>query len=416
MRHSHVGRGSNSANVRRYNERLLLQALRRTQPASKADLARQANLTSTAVGTIIAALGKAGLIEFTGLRHEGQRGQPASLIRLAPRGAFGIGVRLDRTSIETVLVNFAGEVLARSGHDTVLPHPRKVLEIVKRDIEDMLLRLSPRERERLAGIGVAQPFNLGCWLRELGLSSQTFRAWDEVDFASELGHAISLPVFSENDGNAAAIAELFYGCGRQSDDFIYLFLGPAIGGGIAVDGDCLRGVGGNAGDIGVMPVPPSRLPSAPQPAGQWDILLARASLNALARHLRYLGESIETRADLEASIERRQPAVDEWMDDCVEALAPALRSMLCVLDVPVVVLDADVDAGLIDTLMKRLRTALALGAPEARGTPELVRGTFGRDAGAIGAATLPMFFNFSPRAGILKGAGAEMQEVNHAPL
>lgn len=413
MRSPHFGQGSNSANVRRYNERLLLQALRRAGQASKADLARLANLTSTAVGSIITSLSEAKLIEFTGRRVEGQRGQPASLIRLDPRGAFGIGVRLDRTSMETVLVNFAGEVLGRCAHDMVLPHPARVLEIVQHDIHELLPLLTREERERLSGIGVAQPYNLGSWLRELGLPADTFRAWDEMDFGSRLGQALAMPVFSENDGNAAAIAELFYGCGRQCDDFVYLFLGPAIGGGIAVDGDCLRGVSGNAGDIGVMPVPPSRLPSAPQPTGPWDILLSRASLNALTRHLRYSGESIDNRAALEACIARGVPAVDEWLDDCVDALAPALRAMLCVLDVPVVVLDADIDAGLINTLMKRLRTALAMTAPEARGTPALVRGTFGSDAGAIGAATLPMFFNFSPRAGILKGAGAQSQEVHH---
>ncbi|MBB5501983.1 ROK family transcriptional regulator [Paraburkholderia sp. MM5384-R2] len=413
MRSPHIGQGSNSANVRRYNERLLLQALRRTEPASKADLARQANLTNTAVGSIIASLGEAGLIEFTGRRLEGQRGQPASLIRLHPRGAFGIGVRLDRTSMETVLVSFAGEMLARRAHDMVLPHPAKVLEIVQDDIQKILQVLTPHERERLAGVGVAQPYNLGSWLRELGLPADTFRAWDGVDFAGELGRAVSLPVFSENDGNAAAIAELFYGYGRQSDDFLYLFIGPAIGGGIAVDGDCLRGVSGNAGDIGVMPVPPSRLPSALQPSGQWDILLSRASLNALARHLRYSGESIEKRADLEACLARDLPAVNEWIDDCIDALAPALRSMLCVLDVPVVILDADVDCGLLSTLMTRLRTAMIAAAPEARGTPELVQGTFGPEASALGAATLPMFFNFSPRTGILKGAGTTPQEVTH---
>jgi predicted NBD/HSP70 family sugar kinase len=413
VRSPHIGQGSNSANVRRYNERLLLQALRRAGHASKAELARLANLTSTAVGSIITSLHEARLIEFTGRRVEGQRGQPASLIRLDPRGAFGIGVRLDRTSTETVLVNFAGEVLGRHTHDMVLPHPDEVLEIVQRDIHALLPLLSADERERLSGIGVAQPYNLGSWLRELGLPADSFSAWEDTDFGSKLGHTLSMPVFSENDGNAAAIAELFYGCGRQCDDFVYLFLGPAIGGGVAVDGDCLRGVSGNAGDIGVMPVPPSRLPSAPQPAGPWDILLSRASLNALTRHLRYSGEAVENRAALEACIAQGLPAVDEWLDDCVDALAPALRSMLCVLDVPVVVLDADIDAGLIDTLTKRLRRALTITAPEARGTPALMRGTFGSDAGAIGAGTLPMFFNFSPRAGILKGAGAQSQEVNH---
>jgi predicted NBD/HSP70 family sugar kinase len=407
------GRGSNSASVRRYNERLLLQALRRAEPASKADLARHANLTSTAVGSIVESLEKAGLIEYSGRRLDGQRGQPASLLRLDPRGAFGIGVRLDRTGIETVLVNFAGDVLARSALDSVLPHPDVALKIVRRDIETMLGLLSPAERDRLTGIGIAQPFNLGSWLRELGLPADTFRAWDNTDFAAALGRALSLPVFSENDGNAAATAELFYGHGRGCDDFIYLFLGSAIGGGIAIDGDCLRGASGNAGDIGVIPVPPSGLPSAPQPDGQWDILLSRASLNALVRHLHYRGAVADNRVDLQACIERRLPAVDEWIEDCVEALAPALRSTLCVLDVPMVVIDSDIDGGLLDRLVKRLAMTLADNAPEARGTPSLVRGSFGPDAGAIGAATLPMFFNFSPRAGV-RHAGFKTQEVNHA--
>lgn len=414
MRSPHIGRGSNSANLRLYHERLLLQALRRSQPTSKADLARQANLTSTAVGSIIASLDEAGLIEYTGRRLEGQRGQPASLIQLDPRGAFGFGVRLDRTSIETVLVNFAGNMLARSVHEMLLPHPGQVLEIVKHDVQNMLALLAPAERKRLTGVGVAQPFHLGSWARELGLAADLFRAWDETDFPAELGSVLSLPVFIENDGNAAAIAELFYGCGRQCEDFVYLFLGSAIGGGIAIEGDCLRGGTGNAGDIGIMPVPPSRLSSAPQPKGEWDILLSRASLNALARHLRHSGETISNRFDLTACIERKLPAVDEWIDDCIEALAPALHATLCVVDVPAIVLDADVDSGLLDTLLDRLRVAMAATAPEARSVPALIRGTFGSDAGAIGAATLPMFFNFSPSAGLLNSSSAKSKEVSHA--
>ncbi|MCG5072038.1 ROK family transcriptional regulator [Paraburkholderia tagetis] len=420
MRSPHVGQGSNSANVRRFNERLLLQALRRAGEASKADLARLANLTSTAVGSIITSLTENGLIEVSGRRLDGGRGQPASLLRLAPRGAFAIGVRLDRTNIETVLVDFAGQMIGRRSHDMLLPQPAVVQEIVQQDIRELSGLLDKSERSRLAGIGVAQPYNLGSWLRELGLPAQAFRVWSDVDFAGELGRALGLPVFSENDGNAAAIAEIFYGCGRQRDDFLYLFLGAAIGGGIAIGGDCVRGLTGNAGDFAVMPVPPSALPSAYQPAGKWDILLSRASLIALRRHLQYHGEKVDNRADIEACIARGHPAVGEWLDDCIDALAPALRSALCVLDVPAVVLDADVDAGLIDTLMQRLRVAVAATAPEARGTPALVRGTFGPDAGALGAATLPMFFNFSPRAGILMGAGAQTyaqaQEESHVAL
>ena len=261
----------------------------------------------------------------------------------------------------------------------VLPHPTEVLEIVQRDIQAHDGAAHRDERERLTGVGLAQPFNLGSWLRELGLPADTFRAWDEMDFASELGARSVLPVFSENDGNAAAIAELFYGCGRQCDDFIYLSSSA---------GDRRRHRGRRR--LPARRAAAMRAISAScrcrraaclrpaQPAGQWDILLSRASLNALARHLRYSGESIENRADLEACIARSLPAVDEWIDDCVDALAPALRSMLCVLDVPVVVLDADIDAGLLDTLIERLRATMGANAPESRDVPVLARGSFGR--------------------------------------
>lgn len=408
------GRSAGTTGLRRPNDRRLFQLLRRLGEASKAELARRAQLTSTAVGTIIQALEQDGLVSPTGRRVEGQRGQPATLVSINPKGAFGIGVRLDRDAIESILVDLDGEIIGRRVHDRLLPAPAETLALVVADIDALLASLGKRERERIAGIGVAQPYNLGAWLRELGLDSPSFAEWDRFDFGAALEHATALPVYAENDGNAAAIAELFYGCGRKYDDFLYVFMGPAIGAGIALGGTCVRGVSGNAGDIAVMPVPPSRLPSAPAPAGKWTMLLARASLNALVRHLRWHGETVDTHVDLGPFIRDGHPAVDEWLQDCVDALAPALRSAHCMLDVPVVVLDADVDFGLIDRLREALARELRDTAPEARGVPEILRGTFGSDAGAIGAASLPMFFNFSPRSEVLDSGNRLNEETQHA--
>ena len=95
--------------LRRYNERLVLQMLRRAGEASRADLARRTKLTNTAVGSIVQSLEEGDLIRFGGRRSEG-RGQPSTLISLNPKGVFGVGVRLDRGSIETALVDFGGEI------------------------------------------------------------------------------------------------------------------------------------------------------------------------------------------------------------------------------------------------------------------------------------------------------------------
>ncbi|GAA4347259.1 ROK family protein [Variovorax defluvii] len=396
------GRGTNSVNLRLYNERNLLQRLRRAGEASKADLARWAQLTNTAVGSIVQSLEESRLIEPAGRRQEGQRGQPAGLYRVNPEGAYGIGVRLDRTSIETVLIDLGGRILARIAHDVLLPHPDKALALVREDVLRVMKHLDAAQRRRLTGIGLAQPYNLGAWLRELDLEAD-FRIWDEVDFGEMLAQATGQPVFKENDGNAAAIAELFFGIGREENDFLYVFIGAALGAGAVIGGESLRGSTGNAADLGLMPVPPSRLDSAPAPVRRWDILLSRASLNALARHLRHHGLAVKDHAELEACVQAGRAEVQDWLDDCVDALVPSIRASLAVLDLPVVVIDCDIDSGLIERLMQSLEAGLRAIAPEARQTPRIVRGSFRADAGAIGAASLPMFFSFSPRADVLRG-------------
>ena len=83
-------------------------------------------------------------------------------------------------------------------------------------------------------------------------------------------------------------------------------------------------------------------------------------------------------------------------------------------------IDCDIDGGLIDALIQRSEQGLREIAPEARQTPRLLRGSFRADAGAIGAASLPMFFNFSPRADVLRGHASlfvpthSQQEPSHA--
>jgi predicted NBD/HSP70 family sugar kinase/biotin operon repressor len=393
-----TGRGGKSAQLRRYNERLVLQRLRRAGEASKADLARAAELTNTAIGAIIQKLEELGLIEAVGKRHDGGRGQPATLLRLNPKGAYGIGVRLDRRASETILLDFDGRALARRRHDGILPPPAAALERVAADIRALLDLLDGEERGRLAGIGLALPHHLGAGPGRLDLPADSFDAWDRFDFAAELAAATGLPVFGENDGNAAAIAELFYGLGRGVDDFFYLFIGPAIGGGIVVRGDCWRGSSGNAGDVAVLTVGPGTLASSPKAVDGRELLMTRASLHALGRHLRSCGVAVASVAELQAAVSADHPAVGEWIDDAAEALAPAIWSAIALLDVPLVVVDADVDGGLVDALIARLLAVLQAQAPEARRAPRVLHGTLGRDAGAIGAASLPMFFNFSPGA------------------
>src|SRR5687767_13647570 len=110
VRNGAMGQGSNSAQVRQFNERVILTLLRRLGEASKADLARHANLTNNTAGQIVRELELQQLVRSEGKRI-GARGQPATLLRLDPEGAYSIGIKIGRRSLDALLVDFSGRVI-----------------------------------------------------------------------------------------------------------------------------------------------------------------------------------------------------------------------------------------------------------------------------------------------------------------
>lgn len=395
-----TGQGSNSVNIRQFNERVVLSALRRLGQASKADLSRHVNLTHNATGMIVKELDQRGLVRDDGKRL-GARGQPATLLSLDPEGAYGIGVMFGRRSIESLLVDFCGQVIARRYHARDFALPAEALAMALDDIALLRAGLPKTGRSRLAGIGVAMPNDMGSWRQQLDIREDGYAAWNDADLADLIHQRTGLQVFRENDGTAAAVAELFQGAGRNLDSFVYVYIGAALGGGVILAGDYFRGSSGNAGDIGLMPVAPSRLDTAPVPASGYDILLTRASINALIRHLRGRGAVIAGQQDLAACLDQHPLALAEWIDDCADALVGPLLASARLLDTPVAIIDGDLPAAVIGVLLERLQTLLVAASPEARKPPRLLRGTIGTDASALGAALLPLHFNYSPNREIL---------------
>jgi predicted NBD/HSP70 family sugar kinase len=394
------GHGTNSVLVGDFNERVLLSTLRRFGPASKAELARRVGLTSNAAGVIVRKLEQNGLVRMTGKRYGG-RGQPATLLEIDPTGAYSIGVRIDRDLISTVLVDLQGTILDRAFIDG-LPAPVEAIATVSEQVRGFREGLGP-DSARVAGIGVASPYNFGSWLAELGLPPERLTPWDGFDVQGALAMATGLPIVVENDGSAAAVGELLYGHGRAHEAFLYFFIGPAIGGGVVLGGDYLRGDNANAGDVAVMPVGRSSLASVPPRASSTMPLIGRASLSVLARHLRWHGVDTRSSIDLDDAIERHPGAFAEWVEDAADALAIPILTSSHLLDVSSVIVAGDLSPEHLAALAGRIAERVALTVAEARRAPSVTVGAVGRDAGAIGAASLPFHVSFSPMRDLLTG-------------
>jgi predicted NBD/HSP70 family sugar kinase len=403
--HSLSPKGSNLVLVGGFNERVILSTLRRHGPASKADLSRLVGLTSNAAGMIVKKLESGGLVRTRGKRYGG-RGQPATVLELNPDGAYSIGVRVDRTKIEIVLVDLCGTVLDRRTLHR-LPMPAGATTYLADAIGKIRDALGEPRKARLKGIGVAIPYNLGSWLRELALPVRKFRVWDRFDIGRELVRVTGLPVFVENDGNAAAAGELIYGHGRQLANFLYLFIGPVIGGGLVLGGDYQRGETSNAGDVAVMPVGPSRLASSSAAGVARTFLMTRASLHALERHYAHHGIEASTDRNIEEVVARSPRAFDEWLEDACDALSMSVLTSVHLLDIGHVVIDSDLPAALLVRLIDRLGQVAAATIAESRRPPTLLRGSLGCDAGAVGAASLPLHMTYNPLPAVLTSKTSE---------
>ena len=110
-------RGSNHVGMRQFNERVVLQAIRLNGSVSKADIARLTRLTPQTVQIIIARLEADALVKKLEPTR-GKVGQPSVPMALNPDGAFSIGIKIGRRSLDMLLLDFTGQV----GADR---HPRK---------------------------------------------------------------------------------------------------------------------------------------------------------------------------------------------------------------------------------------------------------------------------------------------------
>ncbi len=395
-----VGKGSNSIKLRRYNERFVLDALRRMKEASKSDLARAANLTPAAVAVIVDGLEASGFVKQIGKRF-GQRGTPSILYRLTPERVYSVGIKIGRRALDAVLVDFAGEVRSRESHEYRYPDPDFVCKAGNTVLGNFSQIVESLGDASIVGLGIASPFFLGGWSEELGFPSDLGARWNEIDLTTFFATTPSTPVFVENDATSAALAELLQGAGSRFHDFMHISIDTFVGGGLVLGGKINTGPHGNSAALGPLPVGPSQLKSAAAHPARYTSLLHRASIYVLVNHLRSSGIEIFRVRELDPLPPGAQQPLSEWIDDCASALAEAIIAITAVIDLEAIVLDSILPRPIHNELFTRVQAKFAQTSAIGIAEPAIVTGQFGADASPIGAAMLPFSALFAPDSSVL---------------
>lgn len=381
--------GADQTGVRLYNERLILSLMRRRRHLSKIEVARQTGLSVQTASAIMNQLHADGLLKRE-TPQRGKVGQPTVPFSLDPEGAFSLGLKIGRRSCDLVLIDFLGAIRERAHETFAYPQPDSTLGFVARALPGLTQGLTPRQRARLTGLGVATPFYLWNWGAEAGAPPGAMDVWRNVDIKSEIASLCPVPVILCNDASSACAAEFFFGEGWRHHDFLYFFLGSFIGGGVVIDGALFTGRTGTAGALG--PIPIMRIENGRLVARQ---LIHCASIYRLEERLR--AASVDP-----SSIWRTPNAWDDfsihldgWIEETAEALAYACLAAISVVDFEAVIIDGAMPIAVRARLVTRI--AEIYESLDRRGLvdPTIKAGSIGADARALGGAALPLIANFA---------------------
>lgn len=306
-----------------------------------------------------------------------------------------VGIDVGGTKIAAGVVDEDGRILASSVQPTDPQDLPGIDASIARAVADL------RTSYEVGAVGVAAAGFVSPQ-RDMVMFAPNIE-WRDYPLRDNIARAVGLPVFVENDANAAGWAEFQFGVGRDASHMVMVTLGTGAGGAIIVDGHLLRGAFGLAGEIGHLKMVPHGHYCGCGHEGCWERYASGSALTAAAR-ARAITDPVGAAGLVEAAggpgrkikgphVTRAAEAGDavalELLHDLGYWVGMGTASLAAVLDPELVVIGGGVAEsghlfieavrdGFLDHLSARGHR------PEAR----IELATLGNDAGIIGAADL----------------------------
>ena len=375
-----------SSDIRARNSSLMLKLIWERRQISRAEIARQMGLSRSTVSAIVNTLMETGLLRTCGA-GESLGGRRPILLGFDDDAFLLVGAEIGATHIGVALTNLRAEIQAwRHTRHPVRDDPEGTLHLLGEFVRECVAEVGADMKQLVGvGVGVPSPIDPGA---AASLSPLIHPSWRGVNAEEALGEALpGLPLFIENDANLGALAERWWGEGRDGRDLAYIKVATGIGAGYIVDGRIHRGVGGFAGEIGH-----TTITTRSRSDSLYDLIGTEALVARAERLLKEHPSSLLTGREvtLEAIIEATR-AGDllgrQLIDEVGTYLGIAIANMLNLLNPATIVLGGSI-ASLDEILLHPVRRAIrdrTLWATIAQS--RLVTSRLGERAIAVGAAT-----------------------------
>ncbi|MDD2430812.1 MAG: ROK family transcriptional regulator [Firmicutes bacterium] len=377
-----------------WNLSLLANLIRRNPRISRAELTAITSLSPTTVSSLVAELIEDGLVRETGV-GESTAGRKPILLEFIPEGRIALGISINHDGIRVAPVNLLGKPLYVYKTNGNLANERSIISQVDRGIEACIDFLKKHNLfKHLFGFGIGV----------LGLVEGTKSRyllgdnWHTLDLAPLLTkYKGQLKFEIENDINAMALGETWFGQGKEDNHVLYVYTGYGLGIGLIIDGNLYRGAFGNAGELGHVSISQGDHGDLKCSCGLTGCLGPIADGAHLMLKIK---EAIENNVSTSMSLDNlnfesfleaavnKDPLCEKLLDELIFNLSRAIISTINLLDPGLVIL------GGFFSNPNHLASERLIGLiknnsiASYRDEFKVFTSNFGDDSGVIGAATL----------------------------
>jgi len=234
--------------IKDINRSLVINEIRMNGPISRTDISKNLNLGLSTVTNIVEELENQNLVHEVG-EADSTGGRKPILLEFNYNYGYIIGIKIEENNLIFALTNLKSEIIEKR----VVPFKKgtnsnTVLNMVVENIEKLIAKIP--YNKNLMGIGVAVSGLVDQQKGKLIYSGML--NWSNVEIGNILENKFNVPVYIDNDVNAYTLAELWYGHGRELNNFIVVTYGSGIGSGIVINKKLYTGDFGGAGEIGHM--------------------------------------------------------------------------------------------------------------------------------------------------------------------
>jgi len=377
------GIGNNPTRSRDHNRRVVLDLLRQHGPLGRKELAAGTQLTAPAVANILDNLLAEGLILDLGRKVSG-RGQPPLQFALNPKGAHTLGFEIGVNGLALTVLDLVGSPILQRRQDLTSVAPEAVLA----DLRAAIAQAQALDNGALLGVGIVMP---GPFRAEglSGIGPTTLPGWEDID-ASQMSHALGVPVTMENDANAAALTEALFGRAAQLHDVAVLYFGHGVGLGVVSAGKLLRGARGNAGEIGHIVTERGGRACACGQQGCFERYVSRHALSEA------LGLPLSA-GSVGALWQARDPRLLAWITEAAQHLGPVVMMIENLFDPETIVLTGQFPPPVLAEMIAQAPLGPSVAAVGGRDQPRLQVGHASAFIASRGAAALPLYGALTPQ-------------------